>query len=228
MCGGIGLSKLLMAAEEAVEAFFGVVDEGVVAEVVRLLDEDGRLVEARQTLTPLFIAALRGHVDVVRLLLERGADSEASDDRGLTPLHYSLFPSGNEEVVELLLDWGADASMIGPMGSTPLMLASSEGKTGAVKRLLRSLGRQGLNTQADSGATAFWGACNMGFADIARLLLLGGADHTIAHHNGFTARMQAEAKGHEECVALIQVRTQMARLCVAPWNQGGNSDGYIF
>jgi ankyrin repeat protein len=87
------------------------------------------------------------------------------------------------------------------------MLASVKGCMGAVKRLVRSLGGQGLDAQVDTGGTAFWGACNRGSADIARVLLLEGADHTIGDHTGFTPRMQAESKGHEECVALIQVRT---------------------
>jgi ankyrin repeat protein len=206
-----------MAAEaEAVEAFSEAVFNGDVAEVGRLLDQDGRLVEARvgRGNTPLLLAAARGHVDVVRLLLERGADSEASDDNGFTPLHFAVLSSSDEEVVELLLDWGADARKTAFRGTTALMMASGQG-TGAVKRLVRSLGGQGLNAQADSGVTAFFGACKMGRADIARLLLLEGADHTLAHHDGTTPRMAAESKGHEECVALIQVRTHMTGLCPA-------------
>jgi ankyrin repeat protein len=208
-----------MAAEEAVEAFFRAVDDGDVAEVGRLLDEDGRLVEARVRYgsTPLFVAARKGHVDVVRLLLGRGADIEAST-HGVTPLISALVPSSNEEVVEevveVLLDWGADANKAGPMGATPLMLAVGLKNMGAVKRLFRALGGQGLNAQMDTGGTAFWGASNMGQADIARLLLLEGADHTIAHHDGLTAQMRAESKGHEECVALIQVRMQSLEWCV--------------
>jgi ankyrin repeat protein len=192
------------------DAIFRAVHDGVVAEVERLLDEDGRLVEAQrhEGCTPLLIAAGRGDVDVVRLLLGRGADIEASDEQGNTALHYALIPSSNEEVVEVLLDWGADASKTGFMGATPLMMALGQGQTGAVKRLLRSVGRQGLNAQADNGATAFWVACNKGHADIARLVLLEGADHTIAHRDGTTPLMAAEDEGHEECVALIQVRMQ--------------------
>jgi ankyrin repeat protein len=199
-----------MAAEaEAVVPFFEAVLLGVVAEVGRLLDEDGRLVEARvgPGCTPLLLAAGRGRVDVVRLLLERGADIKASDELGNSALHHAVLTSSNEEVVDVLLDWGVDASRAGPRGVTPLMLASSQGKTGAVARVLRALRGQGLNAQAETGATALWGACNMGHTDTAKVLLLEGADHTIGDHDGVTARMKAEDKGHEECVALIQVRT---------------------
>jgi ankyrin repeat protein len=198
----------MAAEEEALLPLFEAVVDGDVAEVGRLLDEDGRLVGARvgRGHTPLNVAAGQGHVDMVRLLLERGADIEARNGKGLTPLHMALL-STHEEVVDVLLDWGADASKTGFMGATPLMLASGEGNTGAVKRLLRSVGRQGLNVQVDTGATALWGACNMGHTDTARVLLLEGADHTIGDHDGITALMAAQDKGHEECVALIQVRT---------------------
>jgi ankyrin repeat protein len=213
--------KHFMAAEEeAVMPLFVAVHDDDVAEVGRLLDEDARLVEARveKGHTPLLLAVGQGHVGMVRLLLGRGADIEARNDQGFAPLHYSLFSSSNAEVVEVLLDWGADANKTGPLAITPLMLASSQGKMGAVKRLWRALEGQGLNAQADTGATAFWVACNKGHADIARLLLLEGADHTVGGEDGTPAREAAEAKGHEECVALIQVRTHMTlseiRVCV--------------
>jgi ankyrin repeat protein len=207
--GAKSYTHFMAAEEEAVLPLLVAVHDGDVAEVGRLLDEDGQLVEARLGFgqTPLLFAAKQGHVNVVRLLLGRGANSEASDEEGSTALHYALLSSRIEEVVDVLLDWGADANKTGHRGATPLMLASGLGKMGAAKRLLRSLGGQGLNAQVDTGGTAFFGACKMGHADIARLLLLEGVDHTIAQYSGTTARMQAESKGHEECVALIQVRT---------------------
>jgi ankyrin repeat protein len=210
----------MAAEEEAVFPFFGAVLDGDVAEAGRLLDEDGRLVEARagQGYTALNVAVAQGRVGMVRLLLGRGADIEARNDKGFTPLHLvllSIHEEVVEEMVDVLLDCGADASKTGPIGATPLIMAAGQGKTAAVKQLLRSLGGQGLDAQVDSGATAFWAACNMGHVDIARLLLLDGADHTIAHHDGTTPLMAAEDKGHEECVALIQVRTKHDCICVA-------------
>jgi ankyrin repeat protein len=197
-----------MAAQEDVLALRDAVNNGVVEEVGRLVDKDERLLEARweDEFTPLTLAIDRGHADVVRLLLGRGADIEASDDDGFTPLYFALVHD-QEEVVEVLLDGGADVSRAGPWGLTPLMLAAIQWELGTVQRLLRSLGRRGLNAQTSYGATAFWGACSTGHAETARLLLLEGADHTIARDDGVGARGIAESKGHVECVALIQVRT---------------------
>jgi ankyrin repeat protein len=204
-----------MAAEEAIFTFFGAVFNGIVAEVGRLLDEDGRLVGAQigQGHTPLHLAVAQGRLDMVRLLLGRGADIDAINGQGCTALHLAV-SSHHEEIQNVLLDCGADASRAGFRGVTPLTAAVGLGDMDTVRRLLRSLRGRGLDAQVDIGVTAFLWACGDGRADIARLLLLEGADHTIGWQEGTpAARLVEEAKGHEECVALIQVRTHMTNVC---------------
>ncbi|WCR53196.1 MAG: Actin-binding protein [Wolbachia endosymbiont of Ctenocephalides orientis wCori] len=39
--------------------------------------------------TPLHLAALRGHLDVVKSLIEKGADAKAEDKHGHTPIHLA-------------------------------------------------------------------------------------------------------------------------------------------
>ncbi|KAJ1396008.1 ankyrin repeat-containing domain protein, partial [Ochromonadaceae sp. CCMP2298] len=58
--------------------------------------------------TALHIASHFGHPEVVRLLLEKGADAEAKDTAGRTAMHYASV-TGHLEVVRLLLEKGADA-----------------------------------------------------------------------------------------------------------------------
>jgi len=70
-------------------------------------------------LTPLHLAALYCHEQVVRALIEAGADVDAKDALGLTPLHYASCAS----VAALLLDAGADVDAAGATGLTPLHLA---------------------------------------------------------------------------------------------------------
>jgi len=53
-------------------------------------------------------AAERGHLDVVKLLLEHGADPNVQDDEGETPLHHAAAWRDNVDIVRLLLEHGAD------------------------------------------------------------------------------------------------------------------------
>lgn len=55
---------------------------------------------------PLTLAAAYGHADIVRVLLEHGAEVNAEDFTGWTALHAGSF-TGDSETVSLLLDRGA-------------------------------------------------------------------------------------------------------------------------
>lgn len=62
--------------------------------------------EQRYGDTALMWAAVAGHVDVVRLLIEAGADVRAVDDEGVTALHLAR-ANGHTEVAAALLAAGA-------------------------------------------------------------------------------------------------------------------------
>ena len=67
-------------------------------------------------------AAISGEIEAVKLHLANGADVNARDDGGITPLLYAVW-EGHKEIVELLLANGADTSAKNPDGQTPLDLA---------------------------------------------------------------------------------------------------------
>ena len=56
--------------------------------------------------TPLLIAAKYGHTEVVKLLLDGGADPNKTDEKRINPLHAATF-GGFTDVVKILLDIGA-------------------------------------------------------------------------------------------------------------------------
>ena len=103
---------------------FDAVRRGNLAEVERLLSA-GADVEARDELsqTLLHYACWGGHPDVVRMLIERGADVGVRDDGdGFTPLHQACF-WGHADVARLLIDRGADVGARDKHNNTPLDFA---------------------------------------------------------------------------------------------------------
>lgn len=104
---------------------------------------DAAALERRNAMgmTALAVGAAVGATDVVRLLLERGAKVEASDERGKTPLIHAAghhFP-GSLATVTLLLEKGGDPNARDKEGNTPLSEARKRGAPG-VEGLLRKSG----------------------------------------------------------------------------------------
>ncbi len=57
--------------------------------------------------TTLHLAAMKGYIQIVHMLLEKGIDINTRDSQGWTALHLAA-ETGQQAVVKLLLDRGAD------------------------------------------------------------------------------------------------------------------------
>ena len=109
-----------------------------------------------------------GYVDRVRQLVDAGADVNAKDNNGWTPLRWAA-SEGHADAARLLVDAGADVNAKDNNGWTPLRWAASEGHAD-VARLLVDAG-------ADVNARGLldWAASH-NRAEMARLLIDLGAD----------------------------------------------------
>ena len=84
--------------------------------------------------TPMLFAAFCGHQEVVRCLLEAGADKEKPDHAGRTPMHLAAM-SGRLEVVCCLMEAGADKDKADNGGVRPMQSASCHGHLNVVRHL---------------------------------------------------------------------------------------------
>lgn len=204
------------------------------AAVARTISSNPEMVRARDNArsTPLHHAAAFASVDMLKLLLGKGADPNAQNDRRSTPLHWATH---DEAKVRLLISRGAAIDVKQAEGRTPLYQASSLGDANPVIRLLLDRGadpnarnaagatplmaasargnveamrmllesKAQVNAQSGSGATALMGASGSGNPLAVRLLLENGANPNLATKKNDTALMDAAISGAEESVRLL-------------------------
>ena len=71
---------------------------------------------------PIHVAAVRGSVEELSLLLEAGADIDQPGEHGFTPLHEAAL-CGHNAAVRFLLEKGASREICNDDGETALQLA---------------------------------------------------------------------------------------------------------
>ena len=104
-----------------------------------MLANGAKLVLPGQSDPTLNEAVNGGHADMVRLLLEAGADPNAADGLRYTPLHAAAARDERVELIPILVAAGAEIDRVGLFGETPLDHARSM-KARACAEMLLSLG----------------------------------------------------------------------------------------
>ncbi len=113
-----------------------------------------------------------GNAEQIRSLLRAGANVNASDSKGDTPLIIAAF-HGLSETVDILLEQGADLNAKNRIGNTALMEAAAMNRTETVRLLLARGADE--NSRNIIGLTALDAAQEKGYQHIVRLLKTGGS-----------------------------------------------------
>jgi len=131
---------------------------------------------------------------VMEVLLEAGADANAKDDKGNTPIHWIVGRGALSMMMTLVDKGGANLDCTNAEGSTPLMRGASAGQKTVTAKLIAL--RANLDKADKDGNTALHYAARGGFTDIVQQCLDAKCKIDIKNKGGKTA--QAMAEEHEE------------------------------
>ena len=165
-------------------------------------------------LTPLMMAATRGHLNVAKSLIKHGADVNVVNKQNKTALtlamerHCSAF-------VKLLLEKGADLHLKDNLENKTLLMEAAEKGFADVVQLLLEKGEDVNAREAIYGRTALMFAAASGSKETIKALLEKGADLNLATTEGQTALDFARQNGRSNLVELLSTPLVSAEAAVA-------------
>ena len=121
--------------------------------------------------TALLLASMGGHAGIVALLLEKGANPNATDAEGKSALRHALH--AHPEVAKALLEGGADANQRDGDGRRLLMNGVIGGDAASVRLLLD--GGADPNIRNNEGLSPLLIAEEVGASEVVELLRAAGA-----------------------------------------------------
>ena len=147
--------------------------------------------------SPFLVASVKGHFQIMDLLLSRGANINATSKHGWTPLMLAT-KREDEACVSFLLSRGADANHVSPDRWTALAEATSRRSTRITALLLGAGADPAVHAQSDW--TPLMYAAYRGDIDTVDLLLDAGASFDDISTRDETVMLLAAASGSSTVV----------------------------
>lgn len=166
--------------------------------------------ETSEDITPLYIACQMGHVSIVSLLLEHGANVHVKRKLNGVSCLYIAAQEGHAAVVQLLLRARARPDDQMHDRASALHIACRMGHRSVIRHLLSA--KANLDAQTRCGLTPLFIACQEGHEDIVSELLLAGANVEVQIFDGATPLFVASQNGfHRIVTQLLAYRAHTER-----------------
>jgi ankyrin repeat protein len=174
-------------------------DVATVASLIESLDDiDAKNAEEQ---TALHLAAEYGKLEIVKLLVKKGANINAQDDYGLTPL-YSALLEKHPGVARFLIKQGANVQAQTKDGNTALHVAVQNNYLGISKILIEKGADPRGSTHSSLYSPLLLAMASEHF-ELAKMLIEKGADINERNGNGYAPLHFAAEKGHIEILTLL-------------------------
>uniref|UniRef100_A0A2I3MDQ6 Ankyrin repeat domain 6 n=1 Tax=Papio anubis TaxID=9555 RepID=A0A2I3MDQ6_PAPAN len=174
--------------------------KGQTENVVQLINKGAKVAVTKHGRTPLHLAANKGHLPVVQILLKAGCDLDVQDDGDQTALHRATVV-GNTEIIAALIHEGCALDRQDKAGNTALHLACQNSHSQSTRVLLLAGSRADLKNNA--GDTCLHVAARYNHLSIIRLLLSAFCSVHEKNQAGDTALHIAAALNHKKVAKIL-------------------------
>jgi len=141
----------------------------------------------------LFAAAAKGDAAAVAKLASSGANVNARDDRGRTPLHVAAFMK-QRDAMKALVDAGADANALDADRYDMVTIAAVADDPATLDAAIK-LGNRATNVTSRYDGTALIAAAHLGHVEVVRILIKAGAPLDHVNNLGWTALIESIVLG---------------------------------
>jgi uncharacterized protein len=143
--------------------------------------------------TGVFAAAAKGDTATIAKLASSGANVNAKDSRGRTPLHVAAFMK-HRDAMKSLVDGGADANALDADRYDMVTIAAVADDPATLEAALK-LGNRATNVTSRYDGTALIAAAHLGHVEVVRILIKAGAPLDHVNNLGWTALIESIVLG---------------------------------